>query len=1548
MENRAFYKAMTDAVDRALPDSMTPEYVKFASAGELVTNNWNEAQNGEGYSSRLSEERRSALLGFARDVLAPRVQATFEDFSQRYGWGDPGQLSFSGKSGSDAAGSGRAGGVAGQEVRPGSVDVVGTHFSTQQRTRLDGRYYGRGLKGAERARLEQAADPRIKERVYMYVDEGAGVRPESGVGGYAHRVDGRNLYDMGKDPQRLGRADGNAMESAILDAGFDGYYVPKVFNNQGVAVIMGKASHNVAATPLQTGATSAGVNAPPAGQEGRGATQSRKEGSTYVLKPKGGSEELQMIRARKAIEAAAPSYTLQYGEHRVDEAHREAANQALADAGSELRFSSKLHGQVEAWANRALRGEQVEPHQVALTHGTPSPAFTMFGFGKSQPVVLDFEHVRHIRNSHPDTTGADIAGLLESLKHPRAMWLEPGRGHRISAIVNQRDSAGKPMKVIFEKSEIRTPTGRAQQVVKIADVVTMYGLGDSVRQIVELAKTKTAALWLPLEEVSRVEGFTAGQPVTHSNGDQPSVAYPRPRSIQAQPEERSAGRPGAWRPSTELSVLSDDALAKFQSASNGRSLEKMLPELPRTPLNVDPKVDLSGINFSPKQSANFPTPPEETKLQRGRSAIQDQHLRMKVLHDWATEQGVRLSVDPYKVEERMHGRTATRMEDFREKTVRPIIEAAQKAGYTMADVAQVLHAQHAEERNKQIAKINPKMPDGGSGMSTADARAIMAKAPAELLRLANRLQAITNDTAKVLLQGGIISQDTVDAWNGAYKHYVPLKGGDEDEAAKRGGTGQGLSVNGKSKRALGHDVRDEHIVENILRDHERAILLAEKNRVGQATMLWLTEMANPNVGTVGQPTKRGVLMNGSSSYEVRAAGLVVDTFDTRGEAEKFIRQQQRVKSPGANKLVIREVTGDPMVRYMARPMLEENEAQVYVNGYAIRMQFNDERLADAYRHLNSEQMQWFIASARAVNTYLSKAYTGYNPAFIPRNAIRDFGSGVINLTGKFGAGTTAKIVAKYPAALAQLFKYSWSGKSTPLIDAYRNNGGSTGAAYLSDLQRIGESVQTDYENYQGAIAMAKQGRKWAPVRIAASKLIGGLASWIEHMNMATENAMRLATFEQIRTETGSVEQAASAAKNVTVNFNRRGESGATLGALYLFFNPAVQGTATMMDTLANGKHKHQARALAASMGAVAYMLAATQFGGGDDDYERWKKLNENDRDKNLIIRTGEDTHISIPLSQEYGFFYRLGNAAFMAQKGEDMNKLSLYITSSLFEGWSPIGNPLQGAKRWDDIDPMQFLVTATPGLGAGELARDAARVAVNKSSFGSSIVPDSKFDQGRPDFLRLNRGTKGTAYDWVARNLNQATGGTPTQSGAIDMSPEVLKFWTSAITGGTGGFISDIAHLSSLGVRAAVSDPGEDISSLKPEKSEIPILRDYLKEEKVQDQRRAFWDAANEAKRAMEDFQRAVKAKDVEGKEMVLNDSRELLGVAKASEGYGRMVKALRDRVDQINADETTSLAYKRAAIKQLETEEGAVYDRFLRMVTAAEHRREERKAANQ
>ena len=200
------------------------------------------------YASAANDGRgsRKVLRQRARDLRAEATAAVEQELR------DSG-VQFSQRARYDEAGAGRdrvlgQGEVRGQVTpsygtpRDGAASAVGYHYSTQPRTSLSSAMYGAGLRGAEMARLE-GADPRLKQRIYFYIDRGTGVNPEAGVGGQAHRVNLQNLYDADEDALRLQRDAGsfNAFESAVIDAGFDGYMVRDA-GPSGNAVLLGQHS----------------------------------------------------------------------------------------------------------------------------------------------------------------------------------------------------------------------------------------------------------------------------------------------------------------------------------------------------------------------------------------------------------------------------------------------------------------------------------------------------------------------------------------------------------------------------------------------------------------------------------------------------------------------------------------------------------------------------------------------------------------------------------------------------------------------------------------------------------------------------------------------------------------------------------------------------------------------------------------------------------------------------------------------------------------------------------------------------------------------------------------------------------------------------------------------------------------------------------------------------------------------------------------------------------------------------------------------------------
>lgn len=84
-----------------------------------------------------------------------------------------------------------------------------------------------------------------------------------------------------------------------------------------------------------------------------------------------------------------------------------------------------------------------------------------------------------------------------------------------------------------------------------------------------------------------------------------------------------------------------------------------------------------------------PLPPDETAARAFQRRWQDKFNRFTVIQDWLREQGVGLTeqANVYRAEERMHGRAASRIEDFRDQRVKPLIKKIRAAGFDMANCA---------------------------------------------------------------------------------------------------------------------------------------------------------------------------------------------------------------------------------------------------------------------------------------------------------------------------------------------------------------------------------------------------------------------------------------------------------------------------------------------------------------------------------------------------------------------------------------------------------------------------------------------------------------------------------------------------------------------------------------------------------------------------------------------------------------------------------------------------------------------------------------------
>ncbi|EPX0550226.1 LPD38 domain-containing protein, partial [Escherichia coli] len=207
--------------------------------------------------------------------------------------------------------------------------------------------------------------------------------------------------------------------------------------------------------------------------------------------------------------------------------------------------------------------------------------------------------------------------------------------------------------------------------------------------------------------------------------------------------------------------------------------------------------------------------PEETIASRFVRQMQDKFQVLKAVQENIRKTGGKIddSNNAYMAEELFHGKAENDLNVMKERYVQPLAKLLANYKISQADLDEYLYARHAPERNAHIAKINPKMPDGGSGMTNAEAAEIMQRVrnsgkQAQYDRLAGIVDDMLARRRELIREAGLEENGVVDAWQNAYRYYVPLKGQDVDGVVSLPRTGKGFTIGGReSRQAMGRASR---------------------------------------------------------------------------------------------------------------------------------------------------------------------------------------------------------------------------------------------------------------------------------------------------------------------------------------------------------------------------------------------------------------------------------------------------------------------------------------------------------------------------------------------------------------------------------------------------------------------------------------------------------------------------------------------------------------------------------------------------------------------
>ena len=376
--------------------------------------------------------------------------------------------------------------------------------------------------------------------------------------------------------------------------------------------------------------------------------------------------------------------------------------------------------------------------------------------------------------------------------------------------------------------------------------------------------------------------------------------------------------------------------------------------------------------------------------------------------------------------------------------------------------------------------------------------------------------------------------------------------------------------------------------------------------------------------------------------------------------------------------------------------------------------------------------------------------------------------------------------------------------------------------------------------------------------------------WLSDYNTAGENAVRLAAYKAGIDAGMTKQRAASLAKNLTVNFNRKGQITTQAGSLYAFFNASVQGTARLAETL-NGPMGRKIIAGGITLGAVqALMLAAAGF---DDD-----EPPEFIRERSLIIPIGDKKYVTIPMPLGLHFIPNIGRIAteFTLSGFKSPAKRVLQLANVFADAFNPVGSA------------GLSLQTITPTV-----IDPIAALAENRDWTGKPIArQDMSQLSPTPGHTRA-KDTASAFSKAVSKALNYVSGGTDYKPGMFSPTPDQIDYLIGQATGGVG------RETMKLEQSIASALTGEDIPTYK-----IPLVgRFYGDSEQQSSQGNTFYNNLKEINEHEAEIKGRRKAGEPIGDYFKENPEARLITMANAME---RNVSVLRKRKRELMAKDAS------------------------------------------
>lgn len=631
--------------------------------------------------------------------------------------------------------------------------------------------------------------------------------------------------------------------------------------------------------------------------------------------------------------------------------------------------------------------------------------------------------------------------------------------------------------------------------------------------------------------------------------------------------------------------------------------------------------------------------------------------------------------------------------------------------------------------------------------------------------------AATKWTLKKGYESGIISKDNYNYVSGMFNYYVPLRGWQEDTAGDLfdyvDSGDKGTAFSPTLHKAKGRRSEADNPIAYIGNMAVSAIVQGNKNKVKQ-TFLGFVENHPTNLVTVSEMWYRNFGTDTDPDWREDVPNIPEDA--TADEVADIVQQHEdlmeQLEDLGkATKKRGRLHLGVPVKKGQAL----EHHVEVMVNGKKYVLYINgNPRAAQALngtRQRRASERSFESSKIARMGRLLAERYTSLSPSFTVSNALRDLTMAAIttlikespayamrfrlNVLKLGGPARMFTLMKWYKKAAAQQLPTGQMSDTEKYFYEFITEGAETGFTSLKEIDEYKKDMDKMYRNMNQKLLNPK-------------RLFRGLSQGLEYANRCIEDMTRFAIYMSSRQSGRNVKRSVNDAKNITLNFNRKGSGelgNATYRNLQIFVNPAIQS----LQNVGKMAKDHPVR-FTLLTGSIALIGAAQVFatqllwsvfgGGGDDDdwnaVDEYWKLPSWQRRNNLVMWIpGTKKFAMIPLAQEFRVFHGFGETM-----------------TTVMEGKSGENPALEVLTQASDLLPLDFagnngnpLVNLAPTV-----TQPLLQVGFNTDFTGRPLYKDNDFNKYEPSFQKAYVGTP----SWLVKSsefINDFTGGDEHKQG---------------------------------------------------------------------------------------------------------------------------------------------------------------------------------------